>query len=157
MTTSILNPSTQQALVARLGETDQAYLEQNTAELALVRGQVRLELAKLSKHKQEQHYFLNQAIAILELARIEFEEIELALYLKLSIVLAKCYMLHYDISHETRYALIVETILKPLAHHDDSEVYELLIKASQAQNKPALATHWQQKMQRVQGLSALKH
>ena len=41
-------------IIARIGETDQLYLQENTPELALERGDLRLQLVLLSNAKQEQ-------------------------------------------------------------------------------------------------------
>lgn len=135
-----------QTLISKLGETDQLFLTQNTPELALVRGKIRLELIKISRQKQEKIYFLQQTIAILEQARIEFTEAPLELHLDLSIELAKAYLAYFEISQEARFALICEQILKPLAHYQHSQIYELLHQSSLAQNHPAMAKHWQNKL-----------
>lgn len=134
-----------QTLIQRLGETDQAYLEQNSPELALERGQLRNELAKLSRNKQEKLYFLNEAVVILEQARVEFEEMPMALYLSLSLALSDVYLHYFSIDPSQKYAIIAEQILKPLAHHNHPDVFNNLQIACQYQNKPALARHWQQK------------
>lgn len=140
---------TRTQLIQRLGETDQLYLQQNSPELALERGELRLRLVALSQQKQEQIYFLQQTLVILEQARIEFDEIDLTLYLDLSICLGQAYMTYFDISHEQKYALIAQQILKPLAHYERRELYQLLYNSAIAQQHPAMAQHWQKKMQVV--------
>ena len=45
-------------IISRIGETDQLYLTNNSPELALERGDLRLELATISHSKQEQIHFL---------------------------------------------------------------------------------------------------
>ena len=67
-------------IVARIGETDPLYLENNTPELALERAQLRFELVKFSQVRQEQIHFLQEGIVLLEQARIEYEEIPMSLY-----------------------------------------------------------------------------
>lgn len=132
-------------LIAQLGETDQQFLQQNSPELALQRGTLRLALVNASQRAEEQRYFLQQAIVILEQARLEFAEMPMALYLALSMQLAKTYLAYFDLTQEQRYALIAEQILKPLAHHQQIELYKLLMQSAQAQQHPALASHWQKK------------
>lgn len=134
-----------QTLIQRLGETDQAYLEQNSPELALERGQLRNELAKFSRNKQEKLYFLNEAVIILEQARVEFEEMPMSLYLSLSLALSDVYLHYFSIDASQKYAIIAEQILKPLAHHNHPDIFANLQRACQHQNKLALARHWQQK------------
>lgn len=76
-------------IIARIGETDQIYLESNTPELALERADLRLALVTISRVRQEQLHFLQEAIVLLEQGRIEFEEMPLLSYLNLSLHLAK--------------------------------------------------------------------
>ncbi len=61
-------------VIARIGETDQRFLEGNTPELALERADLRLQLVMLSHVRQEQLHFLQEAIVLLEQARIEYDE-----------------------------------------------------------------------------------
>ena len=131
-----------QHIIARIGETDQLYLSQNTPELSLERGDLRLQLVVLSNMRQEQIHFLQEAIVILEQARIEYEEIPLALYLSLSLHLAKAYMLYFELNKEKRFALITQQILKPLAHHEHADIYFFLAYASAARQESALTRHW---------------
>lgn len=138
---------TRTQLIQRLGETDQLFLQNNSPELALERGELRLRLIALSQQKQEQIYFLQQTLAILEQARIEFEEIEIDMYLKLSICLGQTYMTYFDITQETKYALIAQQILKPLAHYQHRAIYQLLHESAIAQQQSAMAQHWYKKMQ----------
>lgn len=144
---TIMKPS----LIQKLGETDQQFLIQNTPELALQRGQIRLALVEISQRQQEQLYFLKQAIVILEQARIEFDDIPLSTYLALSIQLAKTYMTYFDLTQQQHFALIAEQILKPLAHHQQQDIFQLLILAAQAQQHHAMAKHWQKKAQSLLG------
>ena len=72
-------------VIARLGETDQLFLSNNTPELALERADLRLQLVTISHLRQEQLHFLQEAIVLLEQARIEYEEMPLNLYLNLSL------------------------------------------------------------------------
>ena len=79
-------------LIERIGETDQLYLENNTPELALERGDLRLQLVERSNSRQEQVHFLQEAIVLFETARVEYEEMPMPLYVNLSLHLTKSYM-----------------------------------------------------------------
>ena len=79
-------------LIERIGETDQLYLKNNTPELALERGDLRLQLVERSNSRQEQVHFLQEAIVLFETARVEYEEMPMPLYVNLSLHLAKAYM-----------------------------------------------------------------
>ncbi|WP_411684325.1 hypothetical protein [Acinetobacter indicus] len=133
---------TTQPIIQRIGETDQLYLQGNTPELALERASLRLELVMLSQVRQEQTYFLQEAIVLLEQGRVEFEEMPLSLYLNLSLTLAKAYMLYFEISQETRFALITQQILKPLTNYNHGDIYLFLAYASAAKKENALTQHW---------------
>lgn len=136
-------------IIARIGETDQMYLQRNTPELALERADLRLQLVVLSQLKQEQIYFLQEAIVLLETARVEYAEIPMQLYLQLSLHLAKAYMLYFEISHEKRYALITQQILKPLSQHENSDIYFFLAYASARKEELAMTRHWLSKYNRT--------
>lgn len=138
-----------QQLIADIGTTDQLFLQHNTAELALQRGRLRLQLVLLSKQAQERVYFLQQAIAILEQALLIFDEIELALYLELSIALAECYLTYYHFTQQQHFALIVQQILKPLAHHQHLTIYQFLQQSAEAQQQSAMAKHWHNKAEQL--------
>ena len=129
-------------VVARIGETDQRYLTENTPELALERADLRLQLVALSRVRQEQIHFLQEAIVLLEQARMEYDEMPMSQYLNLSLHLAKAYMMYFELNKEKRFALIAQQILKPLAHHENADVYFSLAYASAAQNEFAMARHW---------------
>lgn len=88
------------AIVSRIGETDQLYLTENTPELALERAELRMQLVTLSRVRQEQIHFLQEAIVLLEQARMEYEEMPMSLYLNLSLHLAKAYMLYFELNKE---------------------------------------------------------
>ncbi|HBI9052993.1 hypothetical protein PXZ92_13190, partial [Acinetobacter baumannii] len=92
------------AIVSRIGETDQLYLTENTPELALERAELRMQLVTLSRVRQEQIHFLQEAIVLLEQARMEYEEMPMSLYLNLSLHLAKAYMLYFELNKEKRFA-----------------------------------------------------
>ncbi|MFI7969169.1 hypothetical protein ACFMKD_35060, partial [Acinetobacter baumannii] len=81
---------------------------------ALERAELRMQLVVLSRVRQEQLHFLQEAIVLLEQARMEYEEMPLSLYLNLSLHLAKAYMLYFELNKEKRFALITQQILKPL-------------------------------------------
>ena len=139
-------------VIARIGETDQLYLNGNTPELALERAELRLQLVLLSHVRQEQLHFLQEAIVLLEQARIEYEEMPLSLYLNLSLCLAKAYMIYFELTKEQRFALITQQILKPLAYTESLEIYLFLAYASAAKQEQALTRHWLTKY-----LSCLDH
>ena len=129
-------------IISRIGETDQLYLTNNSPELALERGDLRLELATISHSKQEQIHFLQETIVLLETARVEYEEMPMALYVKLSLHLVKAYMIFFEITKETRYALITQQILKPLTVNEDADIYFFLAYAAVSKNEIAMTRHW---------------
>ncbi|KAF1022234.1 MAG: hypothetical protein GAK29_03222 [Acinetobacter bereziniae] len=129
-------------IISRIGETDQLYLSGNTPELALERGDLRLQLVTQSHSKQEQIHFLKEAIVLLETARIEYEEMPMSLYIQLSLHLAKAYMIYFELTKETRYALITQQILKPMTQHEHADIYFMLAYASVSKNDFALTRHW---------------
>ena len=134
-----------QAIISRIGETDQLFLQQNTPALALERASLRLQLVHISHSRAEQVHFLQEAIVLLEQARVEFEQMHLSLYLELSIQLAKTYLTYFELSQEQRFALITQQILKPLTIHEHAEIYLLLAHASIRKNEPAMSRHWLKK------------
>lgn len=131
-----------QPIIQRIGETDQLYLQGNTAELAQQRAELRLELVTLSQLRQEQIHFLQEAIVLLEQARIEFEELPLKIFVDLSLHLAKAYMMYYEITKEQKFALVTQQIIKPLAHYQHGDIYFFLAYAAAVQQQPALTRHW---------------
>ena len=133
---------TTKQIIQRIGETDQLFLQGNTPELALERGDLRLQLVTLSRVRQEQRHFLQEAIVLLEQGRIEFEEIPMSLYIKLSLHLAKAYMLFFEITREKHYALITQQIMKALTNTDHADVFFFLAYASSAKEEPAMTRHW---------------
>lgn len=135
-------PINTRQLIARIGETDQLFLQGNTPELAFERAELRLELVKLSQVRQEQTHFLQEAIVLLEQGRVEFEEMPLQLYTNLSILLAKAYMTYFEITKEPRYALITQQILKPMTNYELAEIYFLLAYASASKKEAAMTRHW---------------
>ena len=129
-------------IISRIGETDQLYLSGNTPELALERGDLRLQLVAKSHSKQEQIHFLQEAIVLFETARVEYEEIVMSVYVNLSLQLAKAYMIYFELTKETRYALITQQVLKPMTQHENPEIYFMLAYASISKNDFALTRHW---------------
>lgn len=129
-------------IVSRIGETDQLYLKQNTPALSLERAELRLKLVTLSHAKAEQIYFLQEAVVILEQARIEFEDIALSVYLELSISLGKAYMLYFEVTQEQRFALITQQILRALVNHSHGDIYFYLAYASISKQELAMSRHW---------------
>lgn len=132
-------------IIGRIGETDQLYLNENTPTLALERADLRLQLVAISHLRQEQAHFLNEAIVLLETARVDFEEMPMSLYIDLSLHLAKAYMMYYEIKHEDKYALIAQQILKPLIQQDNGDIFFFLAYASSVRKEPSLAQHWLKK------------
>lgn len=129
-------------IISRIGETDQLYLSGNTPELALERGDLRLQLVQKSNSKQEQIHFLQEAIVLLETARIEYEEMSMSVYINLSLQLAKAYMIYFELTKESRYALITQQILKPMTQHEHADIYFMLAYASVSKSDFALTRHW---------------
>lgn len=133
---------TTKQIIERLGETDQLYLKGNTPELALERADLRLQLVALSELRQEQRHFLQEAVVLLEQGRVEFEEIPLRTYINLSLHLAKAYMMFFEVTKESHFALITQQILKPITHHEHGDIYFMLAYACASKNEPALMRHW---------------
>ncbi|MCX5468201.1 hypothetical protein [Acinetobacter nematophilus] len=129
-------------IISRIGETDQLYLSGNTPELALERGDLRLQLVTQSHSKQEQIHFLQEAIVLLETARLEYEEMPMSLYIQLSLHLAKAYMIYFELTKESRYALITQQILKPMTQHEHADIYFMLAYACVSKQDFALTRHW---------------
>ena len=129
-------------LVARIGETDQLYLDANTPELALERAELRLELVTLSSIRQEQIHFLQEAVVLLEQGRISFEEMPMRLYIELSLCLAKAYMIFYELTHENKYAVVTQQILKPLSIQENGNIFFFLAYAAAVKQEPAMTKYW---------------
>ena len=138
-------------LIARIGETDQLFLQGNTPELALERADLRLQLVNLSQVRQEQVHFLQEAIVLLEQGRVEFEEMPLELYTNLSLHLAKAYMTYFELTKEARYALITQQILKQMTNYEHADIYFLLAYASASKNETAMTRHWLTKYSKLAG------
>ncbi|OTG67078.1 hypothetical protein [Acinetobacter silvestris] len=134
-----------QQVIARIGETDQLYLTNNTPELALERADLRLQLTTFSHLRQEQVHFLQEAIVLLEQARYEYEEMPMHLYVSLSLHLAKAYMVYFEITKEHRFALITQQILKPLTVNENGDIYFFLAYAAVVKQEYALTRHWLKK------------
>lgn len=132
-------------IIQRIGETDQLYLEENTPELALERADLRLELVTLSTLRQEQIHFLQEAIVLLERGRFDFEEMPMRLYMNLSLLLAKAYMLYFEITHDEKFATITQQILKPLTNDEYGDIYFYLAYATACKKETALTQHWLKK------------
>lgn len=132
-------------IISRIGETDQLYLSGNTPELALERADLRLQLVEMSNSKQEQTYFLKEAIVLLETARFEYDEMPMSLYVNVSLNLAKAYMIYFELTKESRFALITQQILKPMTQHENADIYFMLAYASVSKNERSLTRHWLQK------------
>lgn len=129
-------------IIQRIGETDQISLQEKTPELQLERADLRLQLVSMSKSHQEQIHFLQEAIVILEQARIEFEEMPERLYVDLTLHLAKSYMVYFEITHETRFATIAQQILKPITSDVYGDIYFFLAYASASKEEKSLSRHW---------------
>lgn len=144
-----MRPTTQQ-IIQRIGETDQLFLQANHPELAIERAELRLELVTLSHLRQEQIHFLQEAIVILEQARIEFDQISKALFIDLSLHLAKSYMVYFEITREKRFAIITQQILKPWSSDDFGDIYFFLAYATISKEEKALTRHWLSKYAKTQ-------
>lgn len=142
--------STKQDLVAQIGQTDQQFLYNNTPELALKRGQLRLELITLSQQHGEKIYFLQQAISILEQARLYFNEMSQTLFIDLSILLTRSYILYFKLTQQQPFLLIAQQIIKPLSHHQYLKIYQLLQEIAHLRKQPSMEKYWQQKMEKLQ-------
>ena len=136
-------------LIARIGETDQLFLQGNSPELALERADLRLQLVTISQVRQEQVHFLQEAIVLLEQGRADFEEMPLQLYTDLSLHLAKAYMIFFELTQESRYALITQQILKPMANFEHADIYFFLAYASSSKKEPAMTRHWLSKYSKL--------
>ncbi|MEB3767098.1 hypothetical protein [Acinetobacter sp. MD2] len=148
----MFNTNTQ--IIERLGATDQLYLTGNSPELALERGDLRLQLIAASKMRQEKLYFLHEAIAILESGRVEFEEMPQSLYTNLSLHLAKAYMVYFELTQENKFATITQQILKTLAYLNHADIYFFLAYACAAKQEPALTQHWLKKYSKTEGFDS---
>lgn len=135
-------PTTAQQIIARLGETDQLALQAQSAHLDLERARLRMQLVQLSQHKAEKTYFLQEAIVLLEQARLHEDAAEEALYVSLTVQLGQAYMLYYEIEQQQHFALICQQIVKPLSHLADADIYCLLAYAAVVQQHMAMARHW---------------
>ncbi|WP_445116685.1 hypothetical protein [Acinetobacter sp. WZC-1] len=136
-------------VIARIGETDQLYLTDNTPELALERASLRLQLVNISHSRQEQIHFLQEGIVLLEQARFEYEEMPIRLFVDLSLQLARAYMLYFKITQEQRFALITQQILKPMTVHEHGDIYLLLAYACAVRQENALTRYWLTKYSRT--------
>lgn len=132
-------------LIQLIGQTDQLYLSENTPQLALKRAKLRLDLTQYSKQRGEKIYFLQEAIVLLEQARLAFDDIALDLYLDLSICLAEAYLDYFEIEQKEHFATIVQQILKPLSHYQHSRIYYNLAYASAIKQEHSLTQHWLKK------------
>lgn len=146
--TKMMTFSTKQDLIAQIGQTDQLFLHNNTPELALQRGQLRLELLTLSQQHGEKIYFLQQAIGILEQARLYFHDMPQTLFIELSIVLTQSYIIYFQLTQQQPFLLIAQQIIKPLSHHQQLKIYQLLREIAQLQQQPAMEKYWQQKIEK---------
>lgn len=137
-------------LVQQLSKTDAQYANDNTPDLALLRGKIRLSLAQKSRYKGEQVHFLTEGASILEQALFSFDEMPITLYLELSHTLANIYFALFIRTHQAHFATVAAQILTPLLHHNAPIVgamMALLAQIYSAQNKLALAKHWRRKAQ----------
>lgn len=137
--------NTTATLIARLGETDQLSLQNDAITLTLERAQLRLALAERSRVRQEQVYFIHEAIVLLEQARLQEAAQEKVLFIALTLQLAKAYLQYYTLAQQPHLALIAEQLLRPIAHHDDAEVYLYLALTALYRQQLAMTRHWLQK------------
>ena len=69
----------------------------------------------------------------------------LSLYLALSLHLAQAYMIYFEVTGETRFALITQQVLKPLSHYQDVDIFFMLAYAAISQKEVAMTRHWLKK------------
>ena len=134
-------------VVAKVGETDQQYLASPSPALAKDRAQLRLRLVELSNHKQEQLYFLTEAVVLLETALMEANELED--HIELSAALGETYLTYYDLTKEKRYLIITKQVVKPLSHHAHPLILIILIRLSALEGHFALVRHWMTRLVRL--------
>jgi|GEM_PF-2786489 len=138
-----------QALVARLGETDQQFLSDPTPQLAIERAEIRMALAHYSHRQGEQLHFLNEAAVILELAAVEVED--RPTHLALSIQLSLVYLQHFEVTQELRYLIVTGQILRTQTSLMHPMVFLGLARADAGQQKLALTRHWLEQWQKSLG------
>lgn len=136
-------------LVRQIGETDQQFLVNPTAELAKVRAHLRVQLAEFSHHKNEKIYFLSEAAVLLELALMNVEGLQQ--HLELSAALGETYLSFYHLTREQRYLTIITQVVKPLAHHGNADILLVLARLSATEQHPALLKHWLSRLIQLPG------
>lgn len=127
-------------LVRQIGETDQQFLVNPTAELAKFRAHLRVQLAEFSHHKNEKMYFLSEAAVLLEMALMNVDDLQQ--HLQLSAALGETYLSFYHLTHERRYLTIITQVVKPLAHHGHADILLVLARLSATEQHPSLLKHW---------------
>lgn len=127
-------------LVAQVGETDQQFLTNPTPALAKTRAQLRVALSKISRQRQEQLYFLTEAAALLEIALMNVSNLDE--HIALSAALGETYLQFYHVTKEQRYLIINKQVIKPLSHHNSTEILLGLAKLSAVEQHPSLVKHW---------------
>lgn len=135
-------------LVAKVGETDQQFLTQPTPMLAKLRSQLRIQLSKLSHQKQEQLYFLTEAVTLLELALLNVTSMDE--HLELSAALGESYIEFYHATKEQRYLVISTQVIKTLSQHDHPLILLALARLSAAQQHESLVKHWLTRLLRIE-------
>ena len=141
-------------VVDKLGETDQQFLTMPSTDLAITRAKLRLRLVALSNHKQEQIYFLTEAVVLLETALVQAEPLNEAL--ALSAALGETYLCFYQLTKEKHYLLVTRQVVKPLAHHNDPLLLFILVRLSVLDGHLAMAKHWLSRLMRLSNIHPLQ-
>lgn len=147
-------------LIAKIGETDQQFLQQATPQLAQQRAALRVQLSQFSHQKNEKVYLLTEAAALLEMAIMalkDSDEDDLALHMRLCVCLAQVYLTFFQVTHQNHYLIICNQILKPHAHHRDADILIALVRTNAAANQPALTRHWLGKLMQHHAQDAMHH
>ena len=141
-------------VVAKLGETDQQFLTMPSTDLAITRARLRLRLVDLSNHKQEQVYFLTEAVVLLETALVQAELLDEAL--ALSAALGETYLRFYQLTKEQHYLVVTRQVAKPLAHHNHPLILFTLVRSSVLEGHVAMAKHWLSRLMRLPNIHPLQ-
>ncbi len=131
-----------QALVESLGIADQQARENERPDwqLALRRANLRVALSAHSRQVGEQNHLLGEAVALLELTRLDLEE--KSAYVQVSVGLAQTYLALFALRREGRYLTIAAQVLRPLSATRDALLLLTLARVDAAAGRLGLARHW---------------
>ena len=141
-------------VVAKVGETDQQFLVEPSPSLAKIRAQLRLRLVEISNQKQEQLYFLTEAVVLLETALMEVNALED--HIELSAALGETYLTYYHLTQEQRYLIITKQVVKPLSHHAHPLILFILVRLNVLEGHLSLAKHWLTRLMHLPTLHPLQ-